>query len=203
MKYEDALLKILEAYQKGDIEYNTRLLSLGFLSVLEFEPMDYETMSDVLQREELGIRSVVRNYLKRGLVTVTDLRPSAAGGRRCNRYALTSTGQRSLDCLPRHQKSGSRTVRAEIYQELRFDHPERTFSSIVLLAAIELSDGATSSLVRLMDINHPALMQQVTRAIEAGLLEISGYETSEDGGKQRVVAPTSFGKRLMYIFMQL
>ena len=203
MTYESALRQILEAYKNGEIGHNTRLLSLGFLSVLECEPMDYETMSQVLQRHELGIRSVVRNYLKRDLVLVANLRSSQAGGRRCNCYALTDHGQRMLSCLPRFSRSYSRTIRAEVYQELRFDHPDRTFSSIVLLAATELSDGSTSSLVELTGINHPALMQQITRAIDTGLMKVKCYETSQQGGSQRVIIPTASGQRLMQIFMQL
>lgn len=203
MTYQDALHSILKSYTDGDIAYNTKLLSLGFLSVLELTPMDYETMSEVLQREEIGIRSVVRNYIKRGLVEVVDLRPSTQGGRRCNQYGVTRAGVALLHGYQRVQRTSSRTRRSEAYQELRDEHPDRTFSSIALLSAIHLTDGRASSLTTAMNINAPALMQQTARALEAGLVQVASHAPSPEGGRERVIASTPHGDRLMYIMMQL
>jgi len=203
MMYQDALQSILTSYQQGRINYNTKLLSLGFLSVLEQGPLDYESMAFMMQRPEPGIRSVIRNYIKRNLVEVVEKRSSTHGGRRCNCYGLTPKGQQLLSAYQRTQQTQSTTRRAEIYQELRDEHPDRTFSCIALLAATELTDGCASALLAAMQVNAPALMQQTTRAIEADLLCICGYETSPDGGRERRVALTPDGKRLLYLMLQI
>lgn len=203
MTHQDALQSILVSYQQGKINYNTKLLSLGFLSILELGPQDYESMSTLMQRPELGIRSVVRNYVKRGLVEVVEMRPSTQGGRRCNCYGLTVKGQCLLNAYQRTSQTHSVTRRAEIYQELRDEHSDRTFSCIALLAAAELTDGRASSLLSIMQINAPALMQQTTRAIESDLLRVSGHEMSPEGGRERLVALTEEGQRLLYLMLQI
>jgi len=152
-----------------------------------------------------GTRDTLRDSKlhQRNLVEIVEKRSSTHGGRRCNCYGLTLKGQQLLSAYQRTEQTPSITRRAEIYQELRDEHPDRTFSCIALLAATELTDGRASALLATMQINAPALMQQTTRAIEADLLCICGYETSPDGGRERRVALTPDGKRLLYLMLQI